>query len=158
MPTPWLEACRSFDEQATQCGMHAMRERESPKGKWESEADEKQQVLTLPFLGYDLPRNRIPDFLYCTSVAVPGKMLQSTGPWFYSSARSWNLFSPLCFDLCHCHLYPQGMNGSWSQTDQEWNSSFTTPLSVALVKILYSLCLSFPICKIRRLKPIPWGC
>lgn len=158
MPAPWLEECRSFDEQATQCGMHTMRERESPKGKWESKADEKQQVLTLPFLGCDLPGNRIPDFLYCTSVAVPGKMLQSTSPWFYSSARSWNLFSPLCFDLCHCHLYPQGMNGSWSQTDQEWNSSFTTPLSVALVKILYSLCLSFPICKIRRLKPIPWGC
>lgn len=131
------------------------------KGRSQKENEKVKQmrnkkVLTVPLLGCDLPGNRIPDFLFYTSVAIPGKMLQSTSPWFYSSARSQNLFSPLCFDSCHCHLYPHGMNGSWSQTDQEWNSSFTTPLSVALVKILYSLCLSFPICKIWRLKP--WGC
>lgn len=43
MSTPWLEECRSLDEQAPQCGMHAVREREIPKGKWESDADEKRE-------------------------------------------------------------------------------------------------------------------
>lgn len=43
MPTPWLQEWRSLDEQAPRCGKHAMREREIPKGKWESEADEKQE-------------------------------------------------------------------------------------------------------------------
>lgn len=57
-------------------------ERGDPKEENEKATQMRsEKVLTLPLLGCDLPGgNRIPDFLFCTPAALPGKMLQSTSP------------------------------------------------------------------------------
>lgn len=114
------------------------------------------KMLTLPLLGWELPKGRTPDFLICSSAALPGKMMYSVNPlwleWFHSSARSMSLFSPPLFYFVSLSFSSSCKHGSWSQIDQEWNSSLTKPLSVALVKTLYSLCLSFLLCNIERLR------
>lgn len=155
MSTPWLEECRSSMSKP-QCGMHAVREKGDPKRKMRKRRRWETKVLTCPYRMWSPLETEFLTFFFCTPAALPGKMLQSTSPWFYLQPGARISFSSL-FWFGSLSFVSSWNEGSWSQIDQEWNSSFTA-LSVALVKILYSLSLSFPICKIWRLKPTPWGC